>query len=435
MQNIRIIFILSIICFRSFGLKAQERYFPPITGTTWDSLSIDSLHWCDEKVDSLYAFLEDHRTDGFIVLKNGKMVLEKYFGTFTIDSLHYWASCGKSLTAFLIGIAQENSFVDINNAVSSYLGSGWTSCSPGDENKIKLRHLLTMTSGLNENPGSGCTTDMSTPACLQYYSDTSSRWAYHTGAYRVLQDIIAASSGVSYNAFTNNAIETKTGMSGTWLSGMYYSKLRDMARFGLLMLNRGIWSNDTIMKDTTYYHNMIHPSQSFNLSYGYLWWLNGQPSFMLPFSPTTFGGSAIPNAPADMFAALGKNDQKIYIAPSQNLVVVRMGDAADTSALALSNFDNELWQKINELNCTGIGIEENELNDTKIFPVPFTTQLTIRAQDPYKSMRVVSIDGRLLFEGEFMPVINTSDWSPGMYVISLVRYDGGIQQKKVIKQP
>jgi hypothetical protein len=54
----------------------------------------------------------------------------------------------------------------------------------------------------------------------------------------------------------------------------------------------------------------------------------------------------VPNGPADMYAALGKNDQKIYVVPSQNLVVIRMGEAAGNLQLAVSSFDNELWGKL-----------------------------------------------------------------------------------------
>jgi hypothetical protein len=44
-----------------------------------------------------------------------------------------------------------------------------------------------------------------------------------------------------------------------------------------------------------------------------------------------------------------KNDQKIYIIPSKDLVIVRMGESANTSSFGLSNFDNDLWAKINAL--------------------------------------------------------------------------------------
>ncbi|MCB0447174.1 MAG: serine hydrolase, partial [Gelidibacter sp.] len=64
-----------------------------------------------------------------------------------------------------------------------------------------------------------------------------------------------------------------------------------------------------------------------------------------------FSGSLIPNAPNDMYAALGKNDQKIYVVPSKKLVVIRMGDVAnpENPTFGLSGFDDELWQKINAL--------------------------------------------------------------------------------------
>jgi hypothetical protein len=57
-------------------------------------------------------------------------------------------------------------------------------------------------------------------------------------------------------------------------------------------------------------------------------------------------GSLIPNAPADLYAALGKDDQKMYVIPSQKLVIIRMGNSAGGFSLAASGFDNELWGKL-----------------------------------------------------------------------------------------
>jgi CubicO group peptidase (beta-lactamase class C family) len=48
-----------------------------------------------------------------------------------------------------------------------------------------------------------------------------------------------------------------------------------------------------------------------------------------------------------LYAALGKNDQKIYVVPSKKLVIIRMGNSAGNPSLASSNFDNELWAKLN----------------------------------------------------------------------------------------
>ncbi len=90
-------------------------------------------------------------------------------------------------------------------------------------------------------------------------------------------------------------------------------------------------------------------SQNINNSYGYLWWLNGKSSFMLPTTQTVFDGAMIPNAPNDMIMGLGANDQKMYIIPSKNMVVVRLGNQAGDATYSLSSFDNVLWEKINQV--------------------------------------------------------------------------------------
>ena len=139
-------------------------------------------------------------------------------------------------------------------------------------------------------------------------------------------------------------------MNGAWLktgyNNVYYSNARSMARFGLLLLNKGKWNQTAILNDSTYFNTQVNSSQSLNLSYGYLTWLNGKASYMLPSVQLVFNGMLTPNAPADMFAALGKNDQKVYVVPSQKLVVIRMGESAGNAQLALSSFDNELWGKL-----------------------------------------------------------------------------------------
>jgi hypothetical protein len=70
---------------------------------------------------------------------------------------------------------------------------------------------------------------------------------------------------------------------------------------------------------------------------------------MVPGGQTVYQGTLVPNAPFDMYAAMGAEDQRIYIIPGKNLVVIRMGDASDPEnpSYSLSGFDNALWEKIN----------------------------------------------------------------------------------------
>ncbi|MDQ3279102.1 MAG: serine hydrolase, partial [Bacteroidota bacterium] len=81
-------------------------------------------------------------------------------------------------------------------------------------------------------------------------------------------------------------------------------------------------------------------------SYGYLWWLNGKASAMLPQSQVVFPQSLCPGAPTDMVSAMGKNGQLLSIIPSKGLVVVRMGHNAD-GAYVPTTFQNNLWEKLN----------------------------------------------------------------------------------------
>ncbi len=422
--------LFSIVLFFSLWLcKAQSLYFPPLSGNTWDTMSPQSLNWCQPRIDSLYNYLQAKNTKSFIVLKNGKIVLERYFGTYTIDSLFYWASASKSLAGFITGIAQQKGYIQINNKVSQYIGTGWTSAPLVKENLITVKHLLSMTAGLDDLPPSPCDHLDTAKACLIYKADAGTRWGYHTGAYRKVQDVVSATVGLNYNTITNNWIENKTGMSGFWFDQVYYSKARDMARFGLLNLNKGIWGTDTLLKDSLFFKDMINSSQSLNQAYGYLWWLNGKATFMTPQLQLTFPGTLMSNAPSDMYCALGKNDQKIYIVPSQKLVVIRQGNSAGGFNLAASAFDNVLWDYINKLNCTASMLNEQELNDAIVlYPNPAHETLFIRNESAGKIRAIAAYNmlGQEFVLPSVSHEVNVGHLPHGIYSIAIT-FDNGQQ--------
>lgn len=332
------------------GNTAVPLYFPPLSGTEWKTISTDSLGWSATALDSLYDYLQLKNSKAFIILKNGRIAVERYFGSFTRDSLWYWASAGKTMTAMLVGIAQQEGLLNINDKTSQYLGVGWTSLPAPKEDLITIRNQLTMTTGLDDNvPDDDCTD----PSCLSYLADAGTRWAYHNAPYTLLDSVVISASGLSYNTYFQQKIRNRVGMNGLWVkigyNNVYVSNARSMARFGLLMLNNGTWDQDVLVTDTAYFNQQVNTSQNLNFSYGYLTWLNGKASHMLPTLQNVFAGYMVPNAPADMYAALGKNDQKVYVVPSQDLVVIRMGESAGNVQLAVSSFDNELWGKLKSI--------------------------------------------------------------------------------------
>ncbi len=322
-------------------------YFPPVQSTEWETVSITQLGWNESAEQDVFDFLEEKDTKAFIILKDGKIAIEWYFGDHTQNTSWYWASAGKTLTAFTVGLAQEESFLNINDKTSDYLGQAWTSLPLEKENLITIWHQLTMTSGMND-----IQFDCVTPGCLTYLADAGTRWAYHNGPYTLLQSIVANASEMEWEDYFNSRLRDNIGMDGFWfstndLNNVFFSTARSMARFGLLNLNNGSWDGETILGDSTYRTAMKNTSQNLNKSYGYLWWLNGKQSYRAPVLQTEFQGELISNAPADTYAGLGKNDQKLYIIPSQGLVIVRMGEDSGEDLLGPSSFDNELWEKLN----------------------------------------------------------------------------------------
>jgi len=365
----RSLFIVFIACI-GFNTLAQSSYFPPISGNTWAVESPANLNWPSDSLASLNQFLQNENTKAFIILVDGKIAVEWYFDNFTQDSIWYWASAGKSLTSFLVGMAMEQNALQLNDPVSQYLGQGWTSLSQPAEDSIQIIHQLSMTTGLDDGVSNS---DCTQPSCLSFLATPGTRWAYHNAPYTLLHDVLSSALGVTVNNFILNNLTTSTGITGLFLpvgdNEVFFSTPRSMARFGLLALENGVWDGDTILGDANYIQQMAQPSQSINESYGYLWWLNGQSSYMLPGLQFAFPGSLVPSGPSDMYMALGMNDQKIYVVPSSKMVVIRMGNPTSAVVPGPSGFDNDLWERLSFLE-QQLTQSVNEVSDIVIFPSP-----------------------------------------------------------------
>jgi len=423
--------------FVGWGLVwGQSLYFPPLTGQAWDTLSPRTLGWNRSQVDSLYDFLAQNRTKAFLLLKDGKIVLEWYFGNFTRDSVWYWASAGKGLTAFLVGIAQQERYLRITDSTARWLGAGWTQAPPEKEARITIRHQLTMTTGLDDEvPDPHCTQ----PACLLYKADAGTRWAYHNAPYTLLHAVLEAATGKTVNQYFYQKVASQTGMQGAFIQSGYhrifFSNARTMARFGLLILNKGRWDQTPILTDTAYYRQMLTPSQNLNQAYGYLWWLNGQPSFMVPGVQMVFPGPLIPSAPADMVSALGKNAQILNVVPSERLVLVRLGELPDSAQVPFI-FVELLWQRLRAVMTPAASLPSAQPSPSQIAtlypntPNPFLTQTIITFELGQRlpvSLKVYDLHGQevaTLWEGVSEPgkqqvVFNAERLPAGVYLCAL----------------
>ena len=89
---------------------------------------------------------------------------------------------------------------------------------------------------------------------------------------------------------------------------------------------------------------------------------------MIPQTQYFFDGQLSPNAPSDMFAAMGKNGQFINVVPSENMVWIRMGDAPEETLVPF-NFNDEIWTFINKLDCEASNLNKYQGQTKKLLKI------------------------------------------------------------------
>ncbi len=283
---------------------------------------------------------QKQRTRAVVVLYKGALVAEKYAPGFSMTTRMYGWSMAKSFTSALIGILVTQGKLNINQPAPV---PEWK--DPGDpRHDITLKDLLQQTSGLdfeeNYSKSSDVTRmlfqkgDMGDYAASHSLASTpGSTFRYSSGNSNILARLVRQTVGEKdYAAFPFRELFYKAGMyhtsfepdaSGTYVGSSYINATaRDFARFGLLYLNDGVLNGERILPEGWVRKTMI-PSENNPLkNYGFQFWLNGLDEK---------GKRKYPDVPADMYYCDGFGYQFIYIIPSRDLVVVRLGLTFDRS--------------------------------------------------------------------------------------------------------
>jgi CubicO group peptidase (beta-lactamase class C family) len=318
-----------------------SQYFPSPSG--WETVDPAAVGWNPAALQSALDFAGARSSRAVVVAVGGRVVAQQSWGV-ALGFARDIASAQKSVTALLIGNLVAAGRLAVREPVATYLGRGWTKTTPDQERLITVRHLLTMTSGLTDD--------------LRFEAVPGTRWRYNTNAYQELPRVVEAITARTIDAVTRAELFDPIGVSsasgwrdrlgngpfakdgnGRRIQGLLMTA-PDMARVGLLVVRGGQWNGRSVLEDPRYLATALDSSQDLNPSYGYLWWLNGKSAHVLPGPPVRRPGPLIPTAPTDLVAALGKDDQTIYVCRSLDLVVTRIG------ANAGGGFDVELWRRL-----------------------------------------------------------------------------------------
>ena len=270
-----------------------------------------------------------------LVIKNGYIVYEKYYSYWSQYMAHTIQSCTKSVMSALIGIAIDRGYIDnVSQRVIDFFPGYTIDNLDSRKENITLYHLLTMSSGLEWHEVDIPYSDPANDLFAMYRSDNmwqyvldrpmehdpGDQWSYNSGGIELLGGIIQHTTGYSVTEFVEEFLFDPIGIgSFQWwrvpasnqygCSGGLYLKPRDMARFGYLYLNNGTWNGTQIVSSD--WVNVSTPPQYDTggwYTYGYTWW-------------------SIPGN--TFYEATGHYEQKIYILPEQDMVVVFTGDVQD----------------------------------------------------------------------------------------------------------
>ncbi|WP_310993625.1 serine hydrolase domain-containing protein [Aequorivita marina] len=292
--------------------------------------SIESVNpqWEDET--SVSSYMDKNRVKGVIVLKDGKVNLEEYADGVDQETLWTSFSVAKSVSSMLLGVAlKEGDIESLDDPLKKYI----LDFEGYDYGEVSVRQLLTMTSGIDWNEdyedANSDVAQMYKAPCedteshiltymkpLKFIHKPGTHWNYSTGETDLVGILIQKATGKSLAEYLSEKIWQPYGMEhcAYWLadecsnlniggSGLSAS-LRDYARLGTLMLNKGKLGDDTIFSEE-YLDNataLRYKTNDQGGGYGYLWWRfkNGS------------------------YAAFGIFGQMLYINPNKNLVIAQI---------------------------------------------------------------------------------------------------------------
>ena len=236
-------------------------------------------------------------------------------------------SMTKSITATYFGILQKQGKFDINKPAPI---AEWKN---DNRNNITTNNLLQMNSGLEWEEDYGKISDVTkmlfndldvTKSQINkpLVGKTNKTWKYSSGTTNLLSGILRSQFAThqQYLDFWYSSLIDKIGMQsmvietdmkGNYIGSSYgWATARDWSKFGLLYLHKGNWNGEQIF-DESWAKFVSTPTNTSNGIYGAHFWLNA--------------GGRYPDAPKDLYSANGFQGQNVFIIPSLDLVIVRMG--------------------------------------------------------------------------------------------------------------
>lgn len=303
----------------------------------WQSIEPADAGFSTEGLDALANYAEGTNSSCLTVVKDGRLVDERYWNGFDAQTDQEIFSASKSVTSTLVGIAQDQGQLDIEEPASTYL----TEWAGTDSEGITIRNLLSNDSGRYWDFATDYLEMVGSPdrtafaIALDQQHDVGAEWVYNNSAIQTLEAVLERSTGQDMEEFAQENLFGPIGMTSTIMRDQagnpaafmgVQASCRDAARFGYLFMRDGWWDGTQVVSDE-WVEEAISASQDLNTIYGYLWWRNSEGRRLNGITNEVIddGSRWWRDAPLDAFAALGLGDQIVLVLPSEGIVVTRIG--------------------------------------------------------------------------------------------------------------
>ncbi|MCX8129213.1 MAG: beta-lactamase family protein [Clostridia bacterium] len=254
------------------------------------------------------------RTDAlsFLVVRHGRLVHESYYSSAGRDDYNNVFSVTKSFISALTGIAIDRGYIKgIDEKINIYLQGYYSQINDTRKEEITIKHLLTMTPGFVEDFSSwtGSTDWIKHTIRLPLKYDPGQKFQYANSASHLLSAVLTKAVGKSMSEFADQCLFNELGIKDKkWTAdpqgytaghANLYLRPRDMAKFGLLYLNKGMWNNKRVLsaewvEESTKKHVDTEPEKTRGTptGYGYKWWTFEEKGYYI-YAAAGFGGQYI----------------------------------------------------------------------------------------------------------------------------------------------
>jgi len=356
MKNIVSLIIINLFIGEfCYGQDTYTYLQPKEIGDGWKTSNLKSQNIDTTLIYKLFNKIKkkENKIHSVLLIKNDQLIIEEYFKSHSVNEPHDLRSATKSIRSILMGIAIDKGFIEnINDPISKYLKSPTPNKNIDErKDKITIKHLLTMSSGLDCNDFDQKSKGQEDKIYrkkdwLQYAVDlpmvneSGTTSNYCSIGTVIVAEIISQASGMTINKFAEQYLFIPLGIENvkwghtsnkkvTPSAKRLYMSSRDMAKIGQLILNNGKWNDKQIISKNWVNESTTMKTKISGNDYAYLWW-------NIPFK---LNEKIIISKTAS-----GNGGQYIIIIPEMDMVAIFTGGAYNSQDAQLAfNIMNDVF--------------------------------------------------------------------------------------------